>query len=442
MGLYQIKELYQRKDKLKIIEGVESAKAALSRRGPAQWTLEGDNREEEVRQIINEVRSRGDAALFEYTARFDGIKLTSLEVSKEQIKSAYREVASELLSALRLAAGRINAYHLKQKDILLNESVREGVGWMVRPLQRVGVHVPGFTVPLPSSLLMTVIPARVAGVGEVILATPPTSGGSVSPVTLVAADIAGVDRIFSVGGAQAIAALAFGTETIPAVDKVCGPGNIYVTLAKKLLYGTVGIDGLFGPSEVLIIADETADPEYCAADILAQAEHGPLSSAVLITTSRSLADKVSQEVERQLKNLTHQDIASESLKQQGMIGVVADMDEAIELANIYAPEHLLLMVADAASYLDRISNAGCVVLGEKATVVLGDYIAGPSHVLPTGGTARFGSPLNVTDFVKLTSVVDVDDASLKELGQAAQTLAQAEGLDAHARAIEKRLGRG
>jgi histidinol dehydrogenase len=427
---------------LKIIEGFESAKTVLSRQGPAQWTLEADNREEEVRQIINGVRSRGDAALFEYTARFDGVKLTSLEVGKEQMKSAYWEVGAELVSALKLAAGRINSYHMKQKDSLLNEIVKEGLGWLMRPLHRVGVHVPGFTVPLPSSLLMTVIPARVAGVGEVILVTPPASGGSVSPVTLAAADIAGVDRVFSVGGAQAIAALAFGTETIPAVDKVCGPGNIYVTLAKKLLYGTVGIDGLFGPSEVLIIADETANPEYCAADLLAQAEHGTLSSAVLITTSRSLADRVGQEVERQLKNLTHRDIASESLKQQGMIGVVADMDEAIELANLYAPEHLLLMVADATSYVEMISNAGCIVLGERATVVLGEYIAGPSHVLPTGGTARFGSPLNVSDFVKLTSVVDVDDASLEKLGRAAQTLAEAEGLDAHAKAIEKRLGRG
>jgi len=442
MGLYQIEELYQGTGKLKIIEGFESVKQILSRQGPAQWTLEADSREEEVRQIINEVRSRGDAALLEYTARFDGVELTSLEVSQEQIKNAYQEVDSGLLSALKLAAGRIGAYHMKQKDSLLNESVKEGPGWLVRPLQRVGVHVPGFTAPLPSSLLMTVIPARVVGVGEVILVTPPTSGGSVSPVTLVAADIAGVDRVFSVGGAQAIAALAFGTETIPAVDKVCGPGNIYVTLAKKLLYGTVGIDGLFGPSEVLIIADETANPEYCAADLLAQAEHGTLSSAVLITTSRSLADRVGQEVERQLKNLTHRDIASESLKQQGMIGVVADMDEAIELANLYAPEHLLLMVADATSYVEMISNAGCIVLGERATVVLGDYMAGPSHVLPTGGTARFGSPLNVSDFVKLTSVVDVDDAVIKKLGKAAQTLAEAEGLDAHARAIEKRLGRG
>jgi len=427
---------------LKIIEGFESVKAVLSRQGAAQWTLEANDREEEVRQIINGVRSRGDDALFEYTARFDGVELTSLEVGQEQIKNAYREVDAGLVSALQLAAGRITAYHEKQKVSLLNEGVKEGAGWLIRPLQRVGVHVPGFTAPLPSSLLMTVIPARVAGVGEVILVTPPTSGGSVSPVTLVAADIAGVDRIFSVGGAQAIAALAFGTETIPAVDKVCGPGNIYVLLAKKLLYGTVGIDGLFGPSEVLIIADETADPEYCAADLLAQAEHDPLSSAVLITTSRSLADRVNREVERQLKDLTHRDIAAESLKQQGMIGVVADMDEAVELANLYAPEHLLLIVADAASYLDRIYNAGCIILGEKATVVLGDYIAGPSHVLPTGGTARFGSPLNVSDFVKLTSVVDMDDASLKELGQAAQTLAQAEGLDAHARAMEKRLGRG
>ena len=424
---------------MRIIEGFESAKLVLSRRDSAQRALEVDDREQAVRQIIDEVRLKGDAALFEYTVQFDGVELSSLEVSKKQITDAYRKVNSELLTALKLAAKRIRAFHMKQKDSLLHENVEEGMGWLIRPLNRVGVHAPGFTAPLPSSLLMTVIPAKVAGVKEVILVTPPRSQGGVSPVTLVAADIAGVDRIFSVGGAQAVAALAFGTESIPSVDKVCGPGNIYVLLAKKLLYGVVGIDGLYGPSEVLIIADETANPAYCAADLLAQAEHDPLALAILITTSRSLADRVNQEVNEQLKNLEHQEIASKSLEDGGMIGVVASIAEAIELANLYAPEHLCLMVDEAASYTDRISNAGCIVLGEKSTVVLGDYVAGPSHVLPTGGTARFSSPLNVSDFIKLTNVVNVDEASLKKLGRAAQAIASAEGLEAHAKAIEKRL---
>jgi histidinol dehydrogenase len=286
---------------------------------------------------------------------------------------------------------------------------------------------------------MTAIPARVAGVKEVIVVTPPMKGGDVSPITLAAADIAGVDRVFSVGGAQAIAALAFGTESIPKVDKICGPGNIFVTIAKRLVYGAVGIDGLQGPSEVLIIADETADPEYCAADLLAQAEHDPLASAILVTTSRSLVDEVQREVEKQLEGLERRAIATESLENNGTIAVVANMDEAVELSNLYAPEHLCLMVEKAASYVDRLSNAGCIVVGRKPTVILGDYVAGPSHVLPTEGTARFSSPLSVLDFVKLTSVIDVDEAVLQELGPAAALIARAEGLEAHAKAVEKRL---
>jgi histidinol dehydrogenase len=244
--------------------------------------------------------------------------------------------------------------------------------------------------------------------------------------------------VFAVGGAQAVAALAFGTETVPAVDKVCGPGNIYVLLAKKLLYGTVGVDGLYGPSEVLVIADETADPAYCAADLLAQAEH-TLSSAILVTTSLELAGKVIAEVESQLKELSQPVLAKESLKERGVIVLADGINTAVELANLYAPEHLLLMVEEAAPYINKINNAGCIVTGGKATVVLGDYVAGPSHALPTGGTARFGSPLNVTDFLKITSVIDTDKLDFGKLGRAAMTIAEAEGLEAHARAVEKRL---
>jgi len=287
---------------------------------------------------------------------------------------------------------------------------------------------------------MTAIPAKVAGVKEVILATPPRPNGVVPPM-LIAADIAEVDRIFSVGGAQAIAALAFGTESIPKVDKICGPGNIFVVLAKKLVYGVVDIDGLQGPSEVLIIADETANPEYCAADLLAQAEHDPLASAILITTSPRLANEVNREVEQQLETLP-KDIAAESLENRGKIVIVASIDEAIELANLYAPEHLCLMVDKATSYIDRIANAGCIFVGEKSTVVLGDYVAGPSHVLPTGGTARYSSPLNITDFIKFTNLVNLDEVSLKKLAPVASIIARAEGFEAHARAVEKRLQGG
>ncbi len=424
---------------MKIIEGFQQAKLALSRQTPAEEVPDIEQREQVVRQIINEVRRKGDAALFDYTLQFDGIGLTSLEVTKKQISNAYSEVDPELVSALKLAAERIRAFHTAQKEAIWGEVSQPGLSQLIRPLQSVGVYAPGGTAVYASTVLMTAIPARVTGVTEVILTTPPRPDGTVPPLTLVAADIAQVDRVFSVGGAQAIAALAFGTESIPRVDKICGPGNIFVMLAKKMVYGVVGIDGLQGPSEVVIIADDTANPEYCAADLLAQAEHDPLASAILITTSRRLANEVNQEVEQQLNDLPRKAIATEALESRGIIAVVASVDEAIELSNLYAPEHLCLMIDKADSYIDQVSNAGCIVVGEKSTVVLGDYVAGPSHVLPTGGTARFSSPLNVSDFIKFINVISIDDAGLKELGQAAQALASAEGLEAHARAVAKRL---
>jgi len=438
---------------MKVIEGFRSAKLALTRRATTELypvspalsqglkKIFGVEIEPElaVKQIADEVHSRGDAALIDYTRRIDGIELTSLEISKQQVTDAYQKVDKELVSALKLAAERITAFHAAQKNNIWHEVTQRGLGQLIRPLERIGVYVPGGTAYYPSTVLMTAIPARVAGVSEIILTTPPKSNGTVPPLTLVAADIAGVDRIFCVGGAQAIAALAFGTESIPRVDKICGPGNIFVVLAKKLVYGAVDIDGLQGPSEVLIIADETANPQYCASDLLAQAEHDPLASAILITTSKRLASEVNREIEQQLKNLERQSIAAESLGNRGMIVMVANVDEAIELANLYAPEHLCLMVDKAASYIDKVSNAGCIFIGEDSTVVLGDYVAGPSHALPTGGTARFSSPLNITDFIKFISVVNIDKGSLKKLGQAAAVIARAEGFDAHARAVEKRL---
>jgi histidinol dehydrogenase len=422
---------------MKIITGFEKAKKLLDR--SAAGVAQGNaGQEKAVRQIIDGVRNRGDAALFEYTEKFDRVKLASLEVGKAPVKDAFRRINKELLDAMKLAAKRIAVYHTAQKKALLKENSKSKLGWLIRPLRSVGVHVPGFSAPLPSSLLMTAIPARVAGVKEVILVTPPQADGEVSPVTLAAAGIAGVDRIFSIGGAQAVAALAYGTETVPAVDKICGPGNIYLTLAKKMVYGTVGIDGLYGPSEVVIIADETANAPYVAADLLAQAEHGN-ASAILIAISRKVADSVNREVAKQLKSLTRRDIAAESLEKKGLIVTVNTVDEAVELANLYAPEHLCLVVENAAAYTKKVRNAGCLFVGENSIEALVDYVAGPSHVLPTEGTARFGSGLNILDFVKIISLVKTGSAEIIKLGRAASIIARAEGLDAHARAVEKRL---
>jgi histidinol dehydrogenase len=422
---------------MKIITGFEKAKKLLDR--SAAGVAQGNaGQEKAVRQIIDGVRNRGDAALFEYTEKFDRVKLASLEVGKAPVKDAFRRINKELLDAMKLAAKRIAVYHTAQKKALLKENSRSKLGWLIRPLRSVGVHVPGFSAPLPSSLLMTAIPARVAGVKEVILVTPPQADGEVSPVTLAAAGIAGVDRIFSIGGAQAVAALAYGTETVPAVDKICGPGNIYLTLAKKMVYGTVGIDGLYGPSEVVIIADETANAPYVAADLQAQAEHGN-ASAILIATSRKVADSINKEVAKQLKSLTRRDIAAESLEKKGLIVTVNTVDEAVELANLYAPEHLCLVVENAAAYAKKVRNAGCLFVGENSIEALVDYVAGPSHVLPTEGTARFGSGLNILDFVKIISLVKTGSAEIIKLGRAASIIARAEGLDAHARAVEKRL---
>ncbi|MFC1941759.1 histidinol dehydrogenase [Chloroflexota bacterium] len=436
---------------MKIVVGFKDARDILLREDTAQPVdvslvlkkslkkLFGvEDPESAVKKIIGEVKKHGDAALHELTLKIDGIKLESLEVKKEQIEGAYHEVDGELVAALKLAAERIRAFHQAQKDCIWHEVSEDGLSQLIRPLKRVGLYIPGGTASYPSTVLMTAIPAKVAGVHEVVIVSPPQKNGRISPATLVAADIAQVDRVFCIGGAQAIAALAFGTESISAVDKICGPGNIFVTLAKKRVFGTVDIDGLQGPSEVLIIADEKADSGHCAADLLAQAEHDTLATSILITTSRRLADNINIEVEKQLAKLSRQAIARESLE-KGFLAVVANLDEAIELSNMYAPEHLCLMMANAASYIDRITNAGCILAGREATVALGDYVAGPSHALPTGGTARFSSPLNICDFIKFMSVINTDVIDIKLLSQAASIIARAEGLDAHANAVERRL---
>jgi histidinol dehydrogenase len=421
---------------MRIIEGFDKARKLLDRQAPKDLEYK---QEAAVRQIINDVRQHGDKALFELTEKFDGAKLTTLEVKPAQIKAAYKKVDAKLVDAMKLAAERIGAFHRAQKERALPTYNQKKTGWLVRPLERVGVYAPGGTASYPSTVLMTAIPAKIAGVKEVILATPPGKDGKISPAILIAADIAGVNRIFSMGGAQAIAALAFGTESVPRVDKICGPGNIYVFLAKKLVYGVVGIDGLQGPSEVVVIADESANPDYCASDLLAQAEHGGLSSAILITDSRTLADKVNLSINEQLKKLSRRKIIEESLMNNGMAVIVKNMAEAVELTNLYAPEHVLLLTKKSTAYEKQITNAGCIILGKQATVAMSDYVSGPSHTLPTEGTARFSSPLNVLDFLKITNISGVDDALIAAAGEAAVTIARAEGLDAHAQAIELRM---
>jgi histidinol dehydrogenase len=419
---------------MRIIRDLEAAKSLLLER--AQVELAGEAYET-VQQILGEVRARGDSALFDYTREIDGVELARLEVTREEIAQSRSMVSRELVSALELAAERVRSFHVAQKRSLGLEFVEGGLGFLVRPLERVGIYVPGGKASYPSTVLMTAIPAGVAGVDEVVVTTPPAPDGTVPASTLVAADIAKVDRIFKVGGAQAVAAMAYGTESVPRVDKICGPGNVFVTLAKKQVYGIVGIDGLHGPTETVILADDSASPVLCAADLLAQAEHDEMASAILITTSPRMAGEVNEEVERQLAQLERQAIARQSLERNGVIVVVDNIDEAIELVNLYAPEHLCLAMRDARSYLDRIRHAGGIFI--ESPEALGDYTAGPSHVMPTGRTARFGSPLSVLDFLKVSILVDLDDEALKALGPAAATIARAEGLTAHALSVEKRL---
>ncbi|MGB2856958.1 MAG: histidinol dehydrogenase, partial [Dehalococcoidia bacterium] len=419
---------------MRIIRDLEAAKSLLLER--AQVELAGEAYET-VQQILGEVRARGDSALFDYTREIDGVELARLEVTREEIAQSRNVASKELVSALELAAERVRSFHVAQKRSLGLEFVEGGLGFLVRSLERVGIYVPGGKASYPSTVLMTAIPARVAGVDEVVVTTPPAPDGTVPASTLVAADIAKVDRIFKVGGAQAVAAMAYGTESVPRVDKICGPGNVFVTLAKKQVYGIVGIDGLHGPTETVILADGSASPVLCAADLLAQAEHDEMASAILITTSPSMAGEVNEEVERQLAQLERQAIARQSLERNGAIVVVDNIDEAIGLVNLYAPEHLCLAMRDARSYLDRIRHAGGIFI--ESPEALGDYTAGPSHVMPTGRTARFGSPLSVLDFLKVSILVDLDDEALKALGPAAATIARAEGLTAHALSVERRL---
>jgi len=395
--------------------------------------------EEAVRQILADVRQRGDAAILEWTEKIDRVQLKNLRITQAQIEAAYQEISNDLRQALHFAADRVREFHQKQPNqswLAWNDSGGT-LGQMVRPLERVGVYAPGGLAPYPSTLLMGAVTAQVAGVTDVVVATPPAD--KIAPVLLAAAKVAGVQAVYQVGGAQAIAAMAYGTESLPKVDKIVGPGNIFVTLAKRQLYGLVDIDGLPGPTETLIIADETASPTLVAADLLAQAEHDTLASAILVTPSRPLAEAVQAEIGRQLETLSRTDIIAESLQNQGGAVICADLTEAIELSNLYAPEHLCLHVQEPWSLVGQVKNAGGIFLGEHAYEVLGDYTAGPTHVMPTMGTARFASPLSVRDFTKIITVFGLDQTEAAAISPAAQTLAKAEGLDAHAAAVRRRL---
>jgi histidinol dehydrogenase len=394
---------------------------------------------ESVLKIIADVRNKGDAAIHRYTERFDGVKLSSLRVSPEELEQAYEKVSEDFLTALRQAAKNIRSYHEKQKRTSWIDTQTDGtmLGQIIRPLQRVGLYVPGGSAAYPSSVLMNAIPALVAGVKEIVMITPPGREG-INPAVLAAAKELGVSEIYQAGGAQAIAALAYGTETVRPVDKIVGPGNIYVALAKRYVFGLVDIDMIAGPSEIVVLADENANPAYVAADLLSQAEH-VMASSILVTPSKLLAGRVAEEVERQLGLLSPGEIARESISERGAILLVNDLPEGVDVVNRLAPEHLEIMVDEPLSWVGRIGTAGAIFLGAYSSEPVGDYFAGPNHVLPTNGTARFSSPLNVDDFMKKSSLIYYSKEALMRDGEQIITLAEQEGLVAHAAAIRIRL---
>lgn len=429
--------------KMKIVELSEENKKEVQKnilqRSPSTFGAQ----EATVRSIIEDIKARGDEAVFEYTKKFDRAEITTdnFQVTEEEIRAAYKEVPPELLDVVRKALVNIRAFHEKQKQNSWITTTEKGtiLGQKITPMQRVGVYVPGGKAAYPSSVLMNIVPAKVAGVEEVIMTTPCSAQGKVNPVVLVAANEAGADRIFKVGGAQAIAALAFGTESIPKVDKIVGPGNIFVALAKKAVYGNVSIDSVAGPSEILVLADETANPRYVAADLLSQAEHDEMASAVLVTTSEDLARKVSAEVDGFLKILSRREIIQKSLDNFGRILVARSRQEAIDAANEFAPEHLEIVMKDAFEVMTKIRNAGAIFIGEYSSEPLGDYFAGPNHILPTSGTARFFSPLSVDDFVKKSSIIHYSREALKEIHKDIEQFAKCEQLTAHANSIAVRF---
>ena len=411
----------------------------LLQRSPNQYT----QYESRVLEILEHVKNEKDQAVFDYTKQFDGADITAdtITVTKEEIAQAYDLVDESLVEIIRKAKENIRIYHEKQKQYSWFDSKPDGtmLGQKVTALQRVGVYVPGGKAVYPSSVLMNVIPAKVAGVEEIVMVTPPGKDGKINPNTLVAANEAGVDVVYKVGGAQAIAALAYGTDSIPKVDKIVGPGNIYVALAKKAVYGHVSIDSIAGPSEILVIADETANPRYVAADLLSQAEHDELASAILVTTSETLAKEVSKQVEVFVEELSRTEIMKKSLENYGYILVADTMEEVIDIANEIASEHLEIMTANPYDVMMRVRNAGAIFIGEYSSEPLGDYFAGPNHVLPTNGTAKFFSPLSVDDFIKKSSIISYSREALEKIHSDIERFAEAEHLTAHANSIKVRF---
>ena len=399
--------------------------------------------EKVVAEIIEQVKSRKEEAIFEYSLKFDKCELTkeTFEVTRAEIEEAYTQIDAHFIEVMKASAANIRAYHEKQKRNSWFDAKEDGtiLGQKITPMHSVGVYVPGGKAAYPSTTLMNVVPAKVAGVPNIIMTTPAGADGKVNAATLVAADIAGVDRIFKVGGAQAIAALAYGTDMIPKVDKIVGPGNIFVALAKRAVYGHVSIDSIAGPSEILVLADETATPRYVAADLLSQAEHDEMASAILITTSAELAKKVSDEIDRFLTQLSRRAIIEKSLENYGYILVAPDMNTAIEAVNEIASEHLEILTANPFDTMTKVRNAGAIFLGEYSSEPLGDYYAGPNHVLPTNGTAKFFSPLNVDDYVKKSSIISYSREALEKVHEDIELFAQKEGLTAHANSIHVRF---
>jgi len=397
--------------------------------------------ESSTKKIVDDVKRNGDKALFKYTKRFDKLDLTkrTVKVKAREFERAESLVSKELRADLINAAKRIREFHKHKLPVenIYKDKLGNELGWLIRPIERAGLYVPGGKAAYPSTVLMTAIPAKVAGVEELVLVTP-CPGGELNPTVLVAASIAGVDSIYKVGGAQAVAAMAYGTESIPKVDKIVGPGNIYVTIAKKLVFGQVDIDMIAGPSEILIISDGSSPASWVAADLLAQAEHDEMAVPLLVTDSREFGKEVQKEVSRQLKSLKRRNIASQAVKSQGRIFIVKNIDEAAQVANALAPEHLELCVKNPKALLKKIKNAGAIFLGSMSTEAFGDYVAGPSHVLPTGGAARFSSPLSVYDFLRMPSVISISKKGFQKLGDSVINLAYSEGLEAHALSVKVR----
>ena len=420
-------------------DSIKEITSLLLKRSPSQYT----EYENTVNEILKNVRENADKALFEYTAKFDGYELTpeNIIVTKEEIAKAYEELDDEYIEVIKKAAANIREFHEKQLRNSWFETKADGtlLGMKITPIEKLGVYVPGGKAAYPSSVLMNIIPAKVAGVDKIYMCTPPGKTGVINAGTLVAADIAGADVIFKAGGAQAIGAMAFGTESIPKVDKITGPGNIFVALAKKAVYGFVSIDSIAGPSEVMVLADETANPRYVAADLLSQAEHDELASAILVTTDEKIAKAVSEEIDEFLKTLSRADIIRKSLDNYGYALIASSMDEAIETVNSIASEHLEILTRNPFEVMTKVRNAGAIFLGEYSSEPLGDYFAGPNHILPTNGTARFFSPVNVDDFIKKSSVIYYSREALKRDSKAIELFATNEGLTAHANSIHVRF---